>query len=394
MTYETAAQAAERLGVSVRTVQKWAKEDKIFGAKRMGRSWLIPVDAYHPGKTSDVTEDGTLKISSVPLPLIGSAFTPGKCLEHIKSIEHKADRDMALSEYYFFTAEFEKAVQLSQIYAAANNRSDRFSSATIYLFANTALGRIHQVNQAMQYIKDSIRDFDETKTTPKLHAFGTFCEMILKTEFHISIHNETEFFRESIKHLTRGHKLYACYILAYESYLQGDYTQALGITQTALSMEQNRYPIAEIYLLLMTAICYVNLKNISLANRYLEKAWELGKQDRLIMPFAELYKLLQGIIDQYFKTKDPTTYQKILAAAKEYDMGWSKVYTEQTSRTIATNLTQTEFTIAMLYSKNWRAKEIAAHLNLSERTITNYLQIIYGKLQINGKKDLHQFMLS
>lgn len=39
-----------------------------------------------------------------------------------------------------------------------------------------------------------------------------------------------------------------------------------------------------------------------------------------------------------------------------------------------------EFTIAMLYNRNWRIKEIAFHLEMSERTVKNYLSTIYEKL--------------
>ena len=43
--YETAYQAAERLGVTPRTVQKWVSEGQIQGAVRHGKSWLIPKGA-------------------------------------------------------------------------------------------------------------------------------------------------------------------------------------------------------------------------------------------------------------------------------------------------------------------------------------------------------------
>ena len=57
-------------------------------------------------------------------------------------------------------------------------------------------------------------------------------------------------------------------------------------------------------------------------------------------------------------------------------------------------LTPTEFTIAMLYSRNWRAKEIAAHMHISERTVTNYIQVIYEKLNINGRKELEKYVMN
>lgn len=44
MKFETAAAAATRLGVTARAVQKWAKEGKLEGAKKVGRDWMIPIN--------------------------------------------------------------------------------------------------------------------------------------------------------------------------------------------------------------------------------------------------------------------------------------------------------------------------------------------------------------
>ena len=45
MPYITAQQAAEKWGVSLRYVQRLMSENRISGAKKYGRSWMIPADA-------------------------------------------------------------------------------------------------------------------------------------------------------------------------------------------------------------------------------------------------------------------------------------------------------------------------------------------------------------
>ena len=45
MAFQTAKEAADRLGVTIRAVQKWAKEGKLDGAKKVGRDWMIPEEA-------------------------------------------------------------------------------------------------------------------------------------------------------------------------------------------------------------------------------------------------------------------------------------------------------------------------------------------------------------
>ena len=44
MNYEFAQQAANRPGITICTIRKRAKGDRIPGAPRHGRSWMIPAD--------------------------------------------------------------------------------------------------------------------------------------------------------------------------------------------------------------------------------------------------------------------------------------------------------------------------------------------------------------
>ena len=49
MDYITTGQAAEKWGVTARQVQLYLKDNRIKGAVRPGREWLIPKDAEKPG---------------------------------------------------------------------------------------------------------------------------------------------------------------------------------------------------------------------------------------------------------------------------------------------------------------------------------------------------------
>ena len=48
MNYVSAAQAAEKWGITVKRVQVLCKENRIPGVGRIGRVWLIPDDAHKP----------------------------------------------------------------------------------------------------------------------------------------------------------------------------------------------------------------------------------------------------------------------------------------------------------------------------------------------------------
>ncbi|WP_244648339.1 DNA-binding protein [Ruminiclostridium herbifermentans] len=48
MDYISAAQAAEKWGITVKRVQVLCKENRIHGVERIGREWLIPMNAEKP----------------------------------------------------------------------------------------------------------------------------------------------------------------------------------------------------------------------------------------------------------------------------------------------------------------------------------------------------------
>ena len=82
MKYETVKEAAERLGVTARTVQKWAAAGKIPGAMKVGRDWQIPVQKEEGAKKSTGRKH-------IPMPLLNSAFPLGSAPGTLKKWKMK-----------------------------------------------------------------------------------------------------------------------------------------------------------------------------------------------------------------------------------------------------------------------------------------------------------------
>ena len=120
----------------------------------------------------------------------------------------------------------------------------------------------------------------------------------------------------------------------------------------------------------------------------------MARRDGFIEPFGEHHGLLQGMIELFFQKDYPEAFEKIIAITYSFSAGWRKIHRLISEREVADNLTTTEFSVAMLYNHGWTAKEIAAYMNLSPRTITNTIQVIYQKLGISSKRELGQFMLA
>lgn len=387
MTFESAKKAAERLGCTERAVQKWAKEGKIPYAYKDGRDWKIPENATVPTHNTKARA----VYNNEPYPIIHT-YTSGKILDYLESIENEDDKAMAYCEYYYFTGQFKESTIAAEPYLDSHNPILKMTAAVFCLFANLSRGIMHKSGHAGGILKEEmVRCFGENEAD-FVKAVAVFSTSIVNMQLHLP-HENIPLMRDYMKYLDGGIRSFACYLMAYKAYLDKDYSRSLGIVETALSMSVVQYPIPMIYLYIISAMDYMNLMQPEKAKEYIEKAWELAAPDGLIIPFVEHYNLLQGLIEKHFKKNHPQDYNKIIAAAKQYNLSWHEVYNESNSQAVASNLTHIEFTVAMLYSRNWRVKEIAAHMELSERTITNYITVIYDKLGINGKKELEKYML-
>lgn len=397
MEFESAQQMAERLGVTVRAVQKWAAAGKIPGAKKIGRSWFIPegitgISEQVEADLQEKTEEQQERLLRVPMPLMNSAFPIGKCREYIETIPDEDIRKVALGEYYYFSGQAELAAQIMEPYLDSTDTSLRYSAYLIYSYANLSRGYIHLARFSLGLLKEELYKSLKSESTPQLHAIGIFTVTAASVLLHLPV-SETPPLENYIRYLPNGLRLFACYVLAHKAYLEKDYSRSLGIADTALSMCMETYPIAEIYMHLIATMNLMSLMCVDEAKERFITAWKLAQPDGLIESFGEHHGLLQGMIEVFFKKNYPSDYERIIAITYSFSAGWRKIHNPDAQRDVADNLTTTEFTVAMLYNRGWKVKEIAAHMDVSSRTVSNYIQIIYSKLNINDKRALEQFML-
>lgn len=115
--YLSIREAAGKWGVSERRVNQYCSEGRIPGAQRFGTSWAIPDSAEKPGdprknKRCITLPESPKKTALYPgfMPLMHTAFEPGKCMETIAQIPPGAKREIALAEYYYFSGQAEKAM--------------------------------------------------------------------------------------------------------------------------------------------------------------------------------------------------------------------------------------------------------------------------------------------
>jgi len=396
--FETAKAAAVRLGVGIRAIQKQAAAGKIPGAERHGRTWLIPAD-YDPRVIKEEKAFGNgipdvyqLTPFRQAMPLMNSAYPVGRVMEYINAMPDEDDRQIALAEYYFFSGQADKCAQTAEPYLDSHDPALRYSASLLCIFANLGRGHTHLARFAMNRLNEQVTAGFHAQSPVRFHAMGVFTATMASVLLHLPT-DKIPPLKPYLKHLPGGMKLYACYVLAHKAYLEQDYSGSLMIAEMGLALCPQDYPISSIYIHIVAAMALANMKRMDEARAHIDTAWKLAQPDDMLQPFGEHHGLLQGLIERYFKNNAPEYLDRILDITYKFSAGWRKIHNPDTQHDVADNLTTTEFTIAMLYNRGWTVKEIAVHMEVSDRTINRHITSVYNKLGISDRSMLNQFML-
>lgn len=197
----------------------------------------------------------------------------------------------------------------------------------------------------------------------------------------------------SSRMLPEGLRLFATYVMAHHTYLNGEIWSAYGMGKAALFMAERSYPISMTYIHCMMAVCAINRKHKQEAQEEMLRSWELAKMDGFLEPFIEHHGLLRGLIEACIRNRDPEAYQRITKGVLSFSRGWMALHNPENRRKVTGELSTMEFSIAMLASGGWTNKEIGEHLGISINTVKHYLTDIFCKLNVKKRDELKKFML-
>ena len=392
MDYMTVKEAANIWNVSVRMVQRYCFDGRIKGARKDGKSWVIPKNATKPEKIikKAVNIKSGFIDTSMLMPLMNTPFKPGKCIDYINSIENEDKKNIALCEYYYFSGQAEKAAKMAELYLTSSDLSLSLSAYLIYSYANLSLGNITQAKYALSMLK---KIASSKKDIPILKDASAFIATAAAILLHLPLPNEIPPMKEYINFLPEGLRMFALYVHAHYRYLQGEYERSIGIVETAIALQKETYPISSIYLHLVAVMDYMSIKNVKKAQKHLLAAWDLARPDDLIEAFGEHHGLLGGMLEAVIKKDWPDDFKRIIDITYRFSEGWRKVHNPITGRDVADNLTTTEFAAAMLAARGWTNQEIGEHMNISANTVKQYMSSAFQKLGINQRQDLKKYML-
>lgn len=328
------------------------------------------------------------------LPLMGSTFTPGAASEVIENIrmEDKELAEIAQAEAFYFSGHTKQCVRIVEKYLQSEDIMLRMSADILYTFANMTSGDTRAVQIARKDIRNSMKNAIQDNLEPEIQAACLFAVYAVCILIHIPPKEEYPLLKDYLRYLPRGQRLFAFHMLAHAAYLEKEYAKGQGIAQTVLAMPDQIYPIPFIYLNCLAAVCQINQKDSHGARESVIKAWEIARKDKFLEPFIEYHGLLQGVLEVWAKNGEVKCYKKLMKEISEFGHGWRKIHNPEMQKTVTDLLTPMEFSIAMLACRDWTNKEIAEHMCLSVNTIKHYVSIILGKLGIEKRDEIKDFV--
>lgn len=292
----------------------------------------------------------------VVLPLLNSSFEPGRAREVVEGFVDVDLRNIARAELFYFTGQAEECCEITRRYLSSRVIELKLSACILYGYSNLSLGNVAAVLLHLP--------------TDGMPAFGEYSRM-----------------------LPEGLRLFATYVMAHHTYLNGEIWSAYGMGKAALFMADRSYPISMTYIHCMMAVCAINRKHKQEAQEEMLRSWELAKMDGFLEPFIEHHGLLRGLIEACIRNRDPEAYQRITEGVISFSRGWMALHNPENRRKVTGELSTMEFSIAMLASGGWTNKEIGEHLGISINTVKHYLTDIFCKLNVKKRDELKKFML-
>ncbi len=160
---------------------------------------------------------------------------------------------------------------------------------------------------------------------------------------------------------------------------QGAYAKVIGRSTELLAMcEGMHYALVALHIRIQTAAAYERLGKSDEAHIWLSQALSDAAPDGLVMPFVENYDDLEQILTQETKSG---LISAIIALGETLRQRKTKNVIPPTFAA----LTPREFEIVNLMAQRLSNREIAEKLYLSEGSIRQYVNQIYGKLHIDGQ---------
>lgn len=163
---------------------------------------------------------------------------------------------------------------------------------------------------------------------------------------------------------------------------QGSFETVIARSEKLLQLcDKMNYALVRIHIQIQTAAAYKILGMREEASAIIEAALRESEADWCLIPAVENYRYIGELVREY---KHRDFAEQIERLGEKFEANCADLQKQIYGSDAIDGLTDREMQIAKMVSKRMSNKEIAAGLFLSEGTVKQYINRIYGKLGIEG----------
>ncbi len=169
-----------------------------------------------------------MKCKRTVLPLLGTAFEPGRLADALKEFEDEELAEIAQAEAYYFSAEAESCVKIVEKYLNSEDVILRMSADMLYTFANLTLGDARAAQLAREDVHICLRKALQDGTDSETQASCLFALYVISVLIHIPPKEDLPLLKDYLRYLPEGQRLFAMNMLAHSAYLNQEYAKRTG----------------------------------------------------------------------------------------------------------------------------------------------------------------------
>lgn len=402
MQYITVQEAAQKWGVTTRRVQMLCNENRIKGAYRFGKSWMIPATAVLPNARKKNEEPHLPMPRKSPFLDMTNLYNKAGCADECAEMLINQPEAHALFEAQiaYRRGEIEKVYEQARYFLHSHSGfyailgggmllaqcaiwgGDLYlwKEAKRHIFEAPCKGEHDRelVSLALAIIDSSIYD---NKDYPDWFKIGNFEALPGDAHPAAKVFYVKYLYMAAHAIATKQFKLEGVEGLALMRMIPN--TIEPMISQAVL----DKTIVPEMFLRMSCAVAYYNSGQKERALAHMDKAIALALPDRMYGFLAEYMRHFGDLLEQRIALQDKNAVVAVKALYNIYSVGWARLSSQVRDKMISTNLDAKDREIAKLCAFGFTTKEIAAMLHTSESTISHAITRITNKTGLLSKKE-------
>ena len=407
MQYITVQEAAQKWGVTTRRVQMLCNEERIHGAVRFGKSWMIPHTAVLPNARKKSQEPRMPMPRKTPFLDMTDLYTQlGSADECIKSLKYNPEAQaLFAAEIAYSRGEIDKVIKYATEFL--RSRSGFYAvNAGGMLLALAAMwcGDISLYRQAKIHICNAPWKTPDDKQIMRLSLacidsavrdLSDYPDWFRKGQFeHLppDAHPAAKVFYIKYFVITAQEQAKGVIKLPDVSGM-GLMRVVPYIAEPLISrVVAEKLIIPEIYLRLLVAVAYHQLGEDESAIMHIDKAIDLALPDRLLGILAEHRRNLDNLLDDRLLLKDEKALVRLRELHKELLQGFTKLHNSLFSKNISNALSVRQREMCRLAAFGLPDKEIALRMKVEPSHVKKELYMIMNKTGAANRKELGAYV--